>query len=253
MTVTRLGAGSRLKLAANAWLALAAEAVNASVAIARRLGLEADTIVDALGGNPLVSPRQAAKLQRIAQDDFSAQFALSLALKDVHLATEAEDDGRFVALAALADERQKVVDHIERDQVSPSDGTAASLSAQERDVHLGAAGSRGDPGACPGDRRSDTVVWISSHPTRVSEIGFWAARIRMAGLRSQTSSVGGVTLSPRLAARQPARRRVTSTYSITSSSRAPSRTSFRVMRSDLQVVSAWPQLPPVAISIATTQ
>ena len=71
-----------------------------------------------------------------------------------------------------------------------------------------------------------------------------------AGLRSQTSSVGGVTLSPRLAARQPARRRVTSTYSITSSSwetrssPASSRTSSRVMRSDLQVVSAWPSYPP---------
>jgi 3-hydroxyisobutyrate dehydrogenase len=105
-----VGAGSRLKLAANAWLALAAEAVNTSVAIARRLGLETETIVDALGGNPLVSPWQAAKLQRIAQDDFSAQFALSLALKDVHLAIEAADDGRFVALASLADEWQKVVD-----------------------------------------------------------------------------------------------------------------------------------------------
>ena len=105
-----VGAGSRLKLAANVWLALAAEAVNTSVAIARRLGLETETIVDALGGNPLVSPWQAAKLQRIAQDDFSAQFALFLALKDVHLAIEAADDGRFVALACLADEWQKVVD-----------------------------------------------------------------------------------------------------------------------------------------------
>jgi 3-hydroxyisobutyrate dehydrogenase len=105
-----VGAGSRLKLTANAWLALAAEAVNTSVALARRLGLETETVVNALGGSPLVSPWQEAKLRRIAQGDFSVQFALSLALKDVHLALEAAGDDRFRALASLADEWQDVVD-----------------------------------------------------------------------------------------------------------------------------------------------
>jgi 3-hydroxyisobutyrate dehydrogenase len=112
-----VGAGSRLKLVANAWLALAAEAVNTSVALARRLGLEIETVESALGGGPLVSPWQAAKLPRIAQGDFSVQFALSLALKDVHLALEAAADDRFRALAGLADEWQEVVDlgHGDRD------------------------------------------------------------------------------------------------------------------------------------------
>ena len=105
-----VGTGSRLKLVANAWLALAAEAVNTSVALARRLGLETETVANALGGGPLVSPWQAAKLERIAQGDFSAQFALSLALKDVHLALEAAGDERFRSLACLADEWQEVVD-----------------------------------------------------------------------------------------------------------------------------------------------
>jgi 3-hydroxyisobutyrate dehydrogenase len=106
-----VGTGSRLKLTANAWLALAAEAVNTSVALARRLGLETEAVVNALGGGPLVSPWQAAKLQRIAQGDFSAQFSLSLALKDVHLALEAAGDDRFRALASLAEEWQQAVDH----------------------------------------------------------------------------------------------------------------------------------------------
>jgi 3-hydroxyisobutyrate dehydrogenase len=105
-----VGAGSRLKLVANAWLALGAEAVNTSVALARQLGLETETVVNALSGSPLVSPWQAAKLQRITQGEFSVQFALSLALKDVHLAIQAGGDGRFVALASLADEWQHVVD-----------------------------------------------------------------------------------------------------------------------------------------------
>jgi len=105
-----VGAGSRLKLVANAWLALAAEAVNTSVALARRLGLETETVANALVGSPLVSPWQAAKLPRIAQGDYSVQFALSLALKDVHLALEAAGDDRFRALACLADEWQEVVE-----------------------------------------------------------------------------------------------------------------------------------------------
>lgn len=105
-----VGTGSRLKLTANAWLTLAAEAVNTSVALALRFGLETETVANALGGGPLVSAWQAAKLQRIAQGDFSAQFSLSLALKDVRLALEAAGDDRFRALSSLADEWQQVVD-----------------------------------------------------------------------------------------------------------------------------------------------
>ena len=105
-----VGTGSRLKVVNNTWLAFAAEALDASIALAGRLGLETETVVDALGGGPLVSPWQAAKLQRIIKDDFSPQFALSLALKDVRLALDAADKGQFAALACLADEWQGVVE-----------------------------------------------------------------------------------------------------------------------------------------------
>jgi 3-hydroxyisobutyrate dehydrogenase len=105
-----VGSGTRLKLVNNTWLAFEAEAVDASVALAHRLGLETETVADALAGGPLVSPWQAAKLQRILKGDFSPQFPLSLALKDVRLALEAADEDRFAALARLADEWQHVVD-----------------------------------------------------------------------------------------------------------------------------------------------
>jgi 3-hydroxyisobutyrate dehydrogenase len=108
--VGETGAGTRLKLVNNTWLAFATEAVAASVALAHRLGLATGTVVDALGSAPLVSPWQAAKLQRIAEGEFSAQFALSLALKDVHLALEAAGDGRLEVLACLAGEWQRAVD-----------------------------------------------------------------------------------------------------------------------------------------------
>ena len=109
--VGAVGAGSRLKLVNNTWLAFTSEAVVSSIALARRLGLGTETVTGALDGGPLVSPWQAAKLQRIAKDDYSTQFGLSLALKDVHLALQAADDGRFAALASLADEWQHAVDN----------------------------------------------------------------------------------------------------------------------------------------------
>jgi 3-hydroxyisobutyrate dehydrogenase len=108
--VGEVGAGSRLKLVNNTMVAFAAEAVASSVALASRLGLATETVVDALGASPLVSAWQAAKLQRIAKGDFSAQFALSLALKDVHLAFQAAGDDGFAALAGLAGEWQQAVD-----------------------------------------------------------------------------------------------------------------------------------------------
>lgn len=105
-----------------------AEAVAASVALARRLGLETQTVVDALGGGPLVSLWQAAKLQRITKGDFSPQFALSLALKDVHLALEAADDDQLVALGSLAGEWQRVVDQGLGDQ----DVTVVTRALEQR-------------------------------------------------------------------------------------------------------------------------
>jgi 3-hydroxyisobutyrate dehydrogenase len=108
--VGETGAGTRLKLVNNTWLAFANEAVAASVALAHRLGLGTGTVVDALGVSSLVSPWQAAKLQRIAGGEFSAQFALSLALKDVHLALQAAGDGRLEVLACLAGEWQRAMD-----------------------------------------------------------------------------------------------------------------------------------------------
>jgi 3-hydroxyisobutyrate dehydrogenase len=104
------GAGTRLKLVNNTWLAFANEAVATSVALARRLGVEIDTVIEAIGDGPLISAWQAAKLERMAGGDFGAQFALSLALKDVHLAQQALGDERFAVLDCLADEWQQVVD-----------------------------------------------------------------------------------------------------------------------------------------------
>jgi 3-hydroxyisobutyrate dehydrogenase len=104
-----VGSGSRLKLVNNTWIAFASETIASSLAIAHRLGLSTETVVDALSGGTLVSSWQEAKLRRIAEGDFSAQFSLSLALKDVHLALEAGHDDRLAAMAGLAHEWEHAV------------------------------------------------------------------------------------------------------------------------------------------------
>jgi 3-hydroxyisobutyrate dehydrogenase len=108
--VGQVGAGSRLKLVNNTLVAFAAEAVANAAALARRLGLETEQVIEALAGSPLLSPWQAAKLQRIATGEFSAQFALSLALKDVRLAVHAAGDDGLAVLACLAKEWGQVAD-----------------------------------------------------------------------------------------------------------------------------------------------
>jgi 3-hydroxyisobutyrate dehydrogenase len=113
-----VGNGTRLKLVVNTWLAFVAEAVAASVALARGFGLETESVIDALDDNPLMSPWQKAKLLRMAKGEFSAQFALSLALKDVRLAQEAAD-GHLEALACLADEWQEAVIRASATTTSP--------------------------------------------------------------------------------------------------------------------------------------
>jgi 3-hydroxyisobutyrate dehydrogenase len=105
-----VGAGTRVKVVNTTWLAFGAEAVSASIAMAQRLDLDNRMVVDALKAGPLVSPWQSAKLDRILNDDFSPQFALRLALKDVRLAIEAAGAGSFAALNRLADEWQQAVE-----------------------------------------------------------------------------------------------------------------------------------------------
>jgi 3-hydroxyisobutyrate dehydrogenase len=104
------GHGSRMKLVNNVLLAFTAEGVANSLGLAHRLGLDTDSVINALDGGPLVSAWESGKFHRIARGDYSEEFALALALKDVHLAlTEAGAD-RFPVLAALAGEWTAIVD-----------------------------------------------------------------------------------------------------------------------------------------------
>jgi hypothetical protein len=69
-----------------------------------------------------LSDRQRAqlKLPRVVKNDFLPQFALALALKDVHLALEAAGADRFAALACLADNGSRSSTGASATRISPS-------------------------------------------------------------------------------------------------------------------------------------
>src|SRR3989441_6357768 len=80
------GAGSRLKLVLNTWLAFEVEAAAEVGAVAARLGVPYRALLDAVTGGPLASGVALAKLAKIeAADDFP-DFSLEWALKDLDLA-----------------------------------------------------------------------------------------------------------------------------------------------------------------------
>jgi len=105
-----VGTGSRMKLVNNTLLAFTAEGVANSMALAHRLGLDAHCVVEAFEGGPLVSPWEVGKFRRIEGEDYSPEFPLRLALKDVHLALEHGGSERFTVLAALSREWEQIVE-----------------------------------------------------------------------------------------------------------------------------------------------
>jgi 3-hydroxyisobutyrate dehydrogenase len=104
------GAGSRLKLVNNLLLAFIAEGLAESIALGQELGLDRAAVVASFQGSPIVPPWAAEKLQRIGRDDYSAQYPLSLALKDVNLALLEVDIDRLAVATSLAGEWQRAVD-----------------------------------------------------------------------------------------------------------------------------------------------
>ncbi|MEV4625181.1 NAD(P)-dependent oxidoreductase [Micromonospora sp. NPDC049523] len=104
------GQGSRLKLVNNMLLAFLAEGVSESVAMAHALGIGTETVLTALAGNPIVPPWAEGKLPRMARDDYSPEFPLSLALKDLLLALDAVDPAEFTVAGCLAAQWRRIVD-----------------------------------------------------------------------------------------------------------------------------------------------
>jgi 3-hydroxyisobutyrate dehydrogenase len=101
----RIGDGTALKLAANAWIASITAATAQSLAIARSLGLDASLFLDAIDGTASDSPYAHTKGGAMIAGTFDPQFALDGLRKDIGLIAAAAGDGGVdtTLLAAIAD------------------------------------------------------------------------------------------------------------------------------------------------------
>jgi 3-hydroxyisobutyrate dehydrogenase len=88
------GAGTRLKIVVNAWLVSLVTALAETIALARGLELDPHLFFDAIADGPLDFGYARAKGQAMLAEDFSPNFSLKLAQKDVRLALDAADRAR---------------------------------------------------------------------------------------------------------------------------------------------------------------
>lgn len=105
------GLGSRLKIVNNVLLAFVAHGLGEAVSIAHELGVPTQTVNDVVGGGALSSPWLEGKLQRMARDEYDAEFSLALALKDVTLAEATVSPSQHPVLRALANQWRDATDH----------------------------------------------------------------------------------------------------------------------------------------------
>jgi 3-hydroxyisobutyrate dehydrogenase len=113
------GAGSRMKLAVNAYMSVLIEGAAEALELAQRLGIEPDKLEEAIEGGPLDAPIADAKLHKMEQGDYAPEFPLQWALKDVDLAIQAAGGRPLPLLAALSQQwRSAVTDGHGREDVS---------------------------------------------------------------------------------------------------------------------------------------
>jgi 3-hydroxyisobutyrate dehydrogenase len=104
------GQGSRMKLVVNAYLSFLIEGVAEALELGSQLGIDPAELDAAIEGGPLDAPLADAKLHKIARGDFTPEFPLEWALKDVDLAIEAAPGTRLPMLQALSGQWRRAVE-----------------------------------------------------------------------------------------------------------------------------------------------
>ena len=107
-----------MKLAVNAYMSVLTEGVAEAVELVDRLGIDPARLEEVIEGGPLDAPIADAKLHKMERGDYSPQFPLQWALKDVDLAIEAADGDALPLLAALSRQWRAAVAGHGRDDVS---------------------------------------------------------------------------------------------------------------------------------------
>ena len=103
------GAGSRMKLVLNTWLAFEVEATAEVAAVADRLGVTHAALREAVAGGTLASGVAMTKLAKMESGDYSADFSLEWALKDLDLARAAAGVDVLPVATSIADRWRRLV------------------------------------------------------------------------------------------------------------------------------------------------
>ena len=112
MWVGEAGAGSRLKLAANAWVLTVTQGVADSLALTRELGLDPALFLEAVEGGALDAPYVGLKGSAMLSGEHEASFALAGGVKDGALILDAASSAgvEMAVMAAVRERMQRAVD-----------------------------------------------------------------------------------------------------------------------------------------------
>ena len=93
------GAGSRLKLVTNNWIAGLLGVLGETIAFAETLGVDPESFLEVIEGGPLNAPYAQMKGRMMIEEEFPTSFSLKLACKDVALMLDAaRSEGLRLAL-----------------------------------------------------------------------------------------------------------------------------------------------------------
>jgi 3-hydroxyisobutyrate dehydrogenase len=96
------GRGSQMKLVVNAYLSILIEGVAETMELADRLGIGHQQLAEVIEGGPLDAPLADAKFHKMDRGDFTAEFPLEWALKDVDLVIDTAGGQALPLLDALS-------------------------------------------------------------------------------------------------------------------------------------------------------
>lgn len=88
------GSGTAMKLVVNTLLGLGMQAIAEAVVLGEKTGLDRKRLLEVLSKTAVVAPAHVGKLARIAINDYSPQFPLSLMNKDFQLILDAAAKGQ---------------------------------------------------------------------------------------------------------------------------------------------------------------
>jgi 3-hydroxyisobutyrate dehydrogenase len=91
----RIGQGTALKLACNAWIASLTAALGQSLGLAAALGIEPGLFLEAIDGGPADAPYAHQKGKEMLAGDYPPSFSVDGVLKDVGLMVDAADAAGF--------------------------------------------------------------------------------------------------------------------------------------------------------------